>query len=247
MTAAPKSAPLLKLHCRESRARRATPIYGEADVHREVTDHSNGGTRWGKGPSDCARIVEITPGRSIWQQGLAATCKDFLTEATTVGGKRHLDLRMSQYEQRWWGNARLCGLEAVAHGVMPQGCEGALGKWRASYGDIVQTLSWANDDKRQRGRAEGITVGGRGVRERALEPHCLWEGPSGIAAAANRTREIRPSGMRGGPGETWPESGRWALGSVDIAGDRASRSLKMRAPQFYPTGSFFLDVNQRYR
>ena len=51
-------------------------------------------------------------------------------------------------------------------------------------------------------RAVGITSQSRGVREQALEPRTVWEGPAGKAAAANRTREIRLSGMRGGLVET---------------------------------------------
>ena len=42
----------------------------------------------------------------------------------------------------------------------------------------------------------------RGVCGRVLKPRDVWEGPLGKAAAANRTREIRPSGMRGGLAET---------------------------------------------
>jgi len=43
----------------------------------------------------------------------------------------------------------------------------------------------------------------RGVCGRVLKPRDVWEGPLGKAAAANRTREIRPSGMRGGLTEPW--------------------------------------------
>ena len=39
---------------------------------------------------------------------------------------------------------------------------------------------------------------------RELKLQAKWEGSSGkVATAANRTREIRPSGMRGGLTETW--------------------------------------------
>ncbi len=43
----------------------------------------------------------------------------------------------------------------------------------------------------------------RGVCRRVLKLRGVWEGPLGKAAAANRTREIRLSGMRGGLAETW--------------------------------------------
>jgi hypothetical protein len=42
----------------------------------------------------------------------------------------------------------------------------------------------------------------RGEYGRAFKPRDVWEGPPGKAAAANRTREIRPYGMRGGLVET---------------------------------------------
>ena len=34
------------------------------------------GTLRGRGPGDHTRIAEITPGTTIFQQGLVATCKD---------------------------------------------------------------------------------------------------------------------------------------------------------------------------
>jgi hypothetical protein len=51
-------------------------------------------------------------------------------------------------------------------------------------------------------RAGDITCMPRGVCRRVLKPRAAWEVSPGKAAAANRTREIRPSGMRGGLAET---------------------------------------------
>ena len=81
--------------------------------------------------------------------------------------------------------------------VIPDSSEGALGKRRVSS----RTIDYDGSD--QRHRAGGITTHLRGVCRRVLNPRDVWEGPSGKAAAANRTREIRPSGMRGGLTETW--------------------------------------------
>ena len=59
-------------------------------------------------------------------------------------------------------------------------------------------------------RAGGITGRVRGVCVPALELRPRREGPSGkVGMAANRTREIRPSGMRGG-----------LRGNVDYGGTR---------------------------
>ncbi len=93
-------------------------------------------------------------------------------------------------------------LDTTLRQVMPAVGEGALGKWRAPYRNTDWTLSQVPGAKLDRCRAGGITMHPRGVRERALEPRGVWEGPPGKAAAANRTREIRLSGMRGGLTET---------------------------------------------
>ena len=45
------------------------------------------------------RSAEITSGRAISQQGLAATCKDPPTEAKAEGGGRDLVWRMRWYER----------------------------------------------------------------------------------------------------------------------------------------------------
>ena len=93
-------------------------------------------------------------------------------------------------------------LDATLPQVTPAVGEGALGKWRTPQRGTVWTLSQVSGGQLDRCRAGGITMHPRGVRERALEPRGAREGPPGKAAAANRTREIRPSGMRGGLAET---------------------------------------------
>ncbi len=86
--------------------------------------------------------------------------------------------------------------------ITPLSGKGALGKWRALTRITVRTL----------GRVSGVNLGcragditcmPRGVCRQVLKPRAAWEGSPGKAAAANRTREIRPSGMRGGLAETW--------------------------------------------
>ncbi len=46
-------------------------------------------------------------GRTIFQQGMATTCKDSLTEAKAEGSERNLVWRMSPYERLWEGNTSL--------------------------------------------------------------------------------------------------------------------------------------------
>jgi hypothetical protein len=160
-----------------------------------------GGSWRGTGPSTHARIMEITSGRTVCQQGLAATCEDSSIEAKAIADERHSALRMSQYERRRRGNARSGGVDTAPKEVTPPTGEGALGKWRARDRKHPWTQS-QNAVYIQPCRAEAITSHPRGVCERALEPRDVWEGASGTAAAANRTREIRLSGMRGGLEET---------------------------------------------
>ena len=53
-------------------------IYGEADVFREETGKCTGKMPRDMGLGNRARIAEIMSGRANFQQGLMATCKDFL-------------------------------------------------------------------------------------------------------------------------------------------------------------------------
>ena len=55
---------------------------------------STGRTLRGRGPGTYARIAEIKSGRSHSQQGLTATCEDWLTKAKAIGRQRDWDWRM---------------------------------------------------------------------------------------------------------------------------------------------------------
>jgi len=76
MTAAPKETPLPKSHGREHPTSQTRPIWRKADAVREETGKYTARSWRGTGPSARARIVEITSGKSLFQQGLVATCKD---------------------------------------------------------------------------------------------------------------------------------------------------------------------------
>jgi hypothetical protein len=202
MTAAPKASSPLKLCCGECLMRRTGQMCGEADVRWEETGKGTSGAWRGRGPGTYARFMEITPGTTILQQGLAATCKDLPYKAKSEIGGREMVGRMSQSERRRPGNAGPGGRQSTAPGVTPLACKGALGRQRASNRKHHPDAEPGNGENLTGCRAKGITTHSRGVCWRELEPRGEWEGPLGKAAAANRTREIRPSGMRGGPGET---------------------------------------------
>jgi hypothetical protein len=76
MTAAPKLSSPLKLPRGGNLVFRTAQNYGEAAVLWEETGMSTKGAPRGRGPGTYARIVEITSGRAISQQGLVTTCKD---------------------------------------------------------------------------------------------------------------------------------------------------------------------------
>src|SRR5690625_2485747 len=88
MTAASKYGSPPKLLCGGEPARRTRFPWGKTGVVGQATDMSSQGARRGMGPSTYARIVEITSGRAISQQGLTATCKDLARkeESEAQGG-----------------------------------------------------------------------------------------------------------------------------------------------------------------
>jgi hypothetical protein len=67
----------------------------------------------------------------------------------------------------------------------------------------------------------------------------LW----GQATAANRTREIRPSGMRGGLTETWAMVEAKRARTAETS-KPPSFDLRLRALYFYPTASSMLGRQQ---
>ena len=72
---------------------------GKADAVGEETGMSTSQTAVIGARASKERHAEITSGRAISQQGLAATCKDPPTKAKAVGGGRDLVCRMRSYER----------------------------------------------------------------------------------------------------------------------------------------------------
>ena len=96
MAAASKTFPHVEAASWGFSARRTSRFEGEAEVPREETGRCTEGARRGMGPGACTQFMEITSGRTICQQGLAATCKDLVEEATSGASRRHLVRRMSR-------------------------------------------------------------------------------------------------------------------------------------------------------
>ena len=206
MTAAPKYGSLLKSHCSGSPVCRTRFPWREAEVLGEEMGICTRGTWRGMGPVACTRIAEIMSGRSRFQQGLVATCKDCPYKEYEVG-EREWDWRMSPYERRRKGNAFRQDARHLA--VCGHTEDGQRGSGHSA-------VSWRQPAARHRTgdlqvclmrRGGQQTMNGAGGCVPALKPVRPWEDwpPENYlwSRGQNRTRENRPSGIAGRLVETW--------------------------------------------
>jgi len=148
------------------------------------------------GPSTYTRNAAITSGRAISQQGLATTCKDPSARGTEVGG-RVLAWRMSPYERRPRGNALGDGTRCRSlRGSASKGQRGS--RRRAGSGEVAER---SIDSEQSGHRLVAVELrskpGERGVYVcQRLSLRLPGKASQGQARVANRTREIRPSGMK---------------------------------------------------
>ena len=196
-------------------ARRTRFPWGETGVLGEGTDERSRGARRGMGPSTYARVAEITSGRAISQQGLAATCKDPVHKGepearggvwsgawarrSDDGGVTPSQAILEVVPVR--GNAP-CGQRSPGHSVAAE-----RGRWEDMAGSPVQPpRARVPECLSDPWRGGGQTAGARGVCEPAPELRLSGEDRSLIngvqSRGQNRTREIRPSGIVGGLWET---------------------------------------------
>jgi len=184
------------------------------------------------GPSTYTRIAEITSGRSHFQQGLTATCEDReeeLMQSRRGGFGIGTWARMSCEEGVTPFEVIL---EVTPREVTPQRGKGALGAWwakRMSAGrDIDPTNAWLPSDAESwiKPAAQGVYASQR------LSFGAAGKGLRGtVTKVANRTREIRPSGMKTGA------SGNVTMGAGLRAATKVAESPPdptVRAPEFYP-------------
>ena len=80
MTAVPKHWATLKLLCGYLRLSRPESQEGKADVRKEETSVCTFAAAGIRVQASKERLAEITSGRSHFQQGLVATCKDYKEE-----------------------------------------------------------------------------------------------------------------------------------------------------------------------
>jgi len=141
------------------------------------------------------RSAEIASGRTVAQQGLAATCKDPSHEAKPEAGG-------GQWSGAWARRSDEGGvtpteeMHDISHpAVTPTGGKGALGTWRSQGGARILsrekptleagTSLWAN--RRARGGCEP-----------ALEHRYDWEGPQRRAKVRTGLGKSHRPGSQGG-------------------------------------------------
>lgn len=223
MTAAPISAPRRNCYGGDKSVRPTVFSSVKAGVLGEGMDKRSQGARRGMGPSACTRIAEIMSGRTISQQGLAATCKDpaHKAQAEAQGGvwsgawvrmsceggvtPSEETLEVSLIGGNTLGGQRSPGYSAVT-AAERRGDMARQSCWPNS--SSVWTMSRPEHDSRcwdegtGKPPAQGAYACQRlsfGVcgQARHLTNACRAE-------TQNRIREIRPSGIAEGLSETWP-------------------------------------------
>ena len=86
--------------------------------------------------------------------------------------------------------------------ITPLSGKGALGKWWTCVGNTDQTLCWKTVETQRNVEFEIKPLNQGAYVGKHLSFRLNGKVLRGNAIAANRTREIRPSGMRGGLAET---------------------------------------------
>ena len=236
MTAAPKSSPLLKSHCRGCVTSRTPLPLREADVFWEETGKCTGRSWRGRGPSTHARIVETTSGTTNFQQGLAATCKDLLYRGRTLSqqedfGGAHEPVLSDEGRVTLAETAQ----DAVPKEVTPSTGKGALGKWRTCDRKHPLDSEPGIGVKLPACLAGGITRRSRGVCGRALK--FRLEGGGFLGKCHCCQPDL---------GNPTVRDERGVYGNVGYGGNRnlphkpkgcvlVTLLLMLRAPYFYPT------------
>jgi hypothetical protein len=174
------------------------PPWGRPKPSEKKRVKASEGLRGVGGPSACARIAEITSGRAISQQGLATTCKDSSDQGRPEVGERDLAWRMSPWSEEGGVTPSERILEILSAGVTPRRGKGALGTWRARALHRTGHRTGYPDPRRERVEPRSKPHQPGAYARQRLSFGCCGKAPWGQARAANRTREIRPSGMKEG-------------------------------------------------
>ena len=195
MTAASKRAPSCN-RCTGCAMRRPGPNEGQAAVVEEETGRGTPRAAGGGGQARREGCAERTSGRSSSPQGLTATCTDRVLRVPPRheegGGLAHEPVGAKQAGEPLltWSP------ETTMSEGTPRSCKGALGTWRLQ---------------------ESPDTGGPGNHGAPVEANHRVQGCIWVSAEASRCRgrrpqggqgqhrpgESPPSGIAGGPAETW--------------------------------------------
>jgi hypothetical protein len=149
------------------------------------------------------RFAEITSGRSRGQQGLVATCPDSWNEAAAEGRESPRGLAQESVGAKTEGqrprrrrntSSRCTNYRHRAKGLWTLG--GFIGSAVAGHRAGAKPTH-------EMGRSYGQTRAVGACANQRLTPAAAGKARGGQAKVSNRTWEIRPSGIIGGPRETW--------------------------------------------
>ena len=208
---------------------RPSPNVGKAEALQEETSASTAGSAGVGVQASRERSAEITSGRASMQQGLTATCKDRPSErgAQRGGGSR------SGAWARTSEDGGVTPVEVMEDitlvRVTPGRGKGALGTWRFSTGPGHRAGQGSGTGLGDKPASRGVYASQRlSLRLHGKVSHGLQRRQD-----QNRTREIRPSGIVGGPAETWTTARATRARTAETP-KQPSLRLPSRAPQLYP-------------
>ena len=202
---------------------------GKAEALREETSTRTAGSAGVGVQATRERFAEITSGRASIQQGLTATCKDRPSERLAKrGGGSRSGAWARRSDDGGVTPAEVTG-DITLSQVTPGSGKGALDTWRFRTGVGHRADQRYGTDRRSKPAGWGVYA------SQGLSLLPSGKAPNGLLPrqGRNRTREIRLSGIVGGPVETW------IMGTANRAQKaetpkQPSCCLPSRAPQFYP-------------
>jgi len=198
--AVPKSTLRRSCSAQDFVSRRPELQAGKADDRWEETSTSTVGDTGVWGQTSKERFVEITSGRTISQQGLAATCKDPSYKAMPKLEEREVVRRMGPYERRRRGNALRSGDKHRSRAGNTEPGQRDPGRLAVAGDPRTQIRIRLNLEA-----TTSIQINQQhwGVYMPVFKLHGCWKDLGGKSQGQNRTRENRPSGIAGGSWETW--------------------------------------------
>ena len=156
----------------------------------------------GRGPANQGRTRRDNVGKNLLAAGAVSNLQGPAAEVKAEGGRRQEVRHMSPYERRSGGNALRGDAGRRSESGNARDRQRGSGHLAVSW---MQRYPVAEPETCRTCRAERArtqTTAGRGGCVTALEPRRKWEGVRRKSQGQNLTRDMRLSGIAGGPGET---------------------------------------------